>query len=128
MFKIPYYRQLIILSLILVSIPFIAQLFLNKKNKDSNKKICYEHMNTVINGIVKNAYYDENINIKSFVIEFTDGDKYTVPYFIDGLNTWNIKEGDSIAKKAGTFRYEIYKQNGESVIIVDTLINCEKLK
>lgn len=85
-------------------------------------------MNTVINGIVKNAYYDESINKKSFVIEFTDGDKYTVPYFIDGLNTWNIKEGDSIAKKVGTFRYEIYKQNGESVIIVDTLINCEKLK
>ena len=83
-------------------------------------------MKKEIKGVLQNAYFDSDMNVKAFIILFTSGAKCLTPVFLNSLNG-HIKEGDSIYKKSGNFIFEIYRK-GDSIpiIIVDT-VDCNKI-
>ena len=105
---------------------FIIQKFQDKKNKENNKKECLKELNRNINGVVSAAYYDDNINVKAFVIYFTNGEKYINPFFLKSLNG-SIKEGDSISKISGMFKFEIFKKENKKPMIIEETVDCDHL-
>jgi hypothetical protein len=119
-----------ILSLIIIVfiIAFIAiQKFLDHINQNQNRSDCYYELNRNVSGVVSKAYYDDDINVKAFVISFTNGKKYVSPIFLKSLNGYII-EGDSIYKVPNTFKFYIFKQrNTVPIIFEDTTVNCDKL-
>ena len=105
----------------------LLQKYWDHKNAISNRKDCYTELKKEINGVVEKAFSDENPNHKGFVIEFTNGNTYR-PNFLSKWRDINLNKGDSIYKKSGTFKVEIFRKEYEQALIVEDSINCDELE
>ena len=116
----------ILLVVIIISSILIFGKYQSCQNKINNRKECNLELQREIKGVVENNYMDNDINVKAFVIRFTTGEKYINPIYLKSLNGI-INNGDSLYKKSGTFRFEIYtSQDLLPNIIIDSC-NCNKL-
>ncbi len=121
-------KVFLIITIVVVLMFILLQKCLDRKNMYSNQNDCHVEFNKKINGVVAKAFFDENPNHKGFVIEFTNGYKYRPPFFLKKLESAYLSEGDSIYKKAGTFKFIILKKGYESPVIVEDTVNCDELK
>jgi hypothetical protein len=115
---------IITLAIVAISISLLLEHNQNIKNRAENKKRCYAERNREIDGIVADAFLNDDINVKAFVIYFTNGQKYVTPFFVKSLNG-HVAPGDSIHKAAGTFKFEIYKKQNDRPFIFEDSVNCE---
>ena len=119
--------KIIPLSILFVVICFLILKKCNdRKNAIDNQNNCHKELTKEISGVIAKAYFDNDINRKAFVIEFTSKTNYVFPIYLKDLNGY-VDEGDSIYKKAGTFKFVIFKKEYESPIIVEDTVNCDEL-
>ncbi len=104
----------------------ISDNFSSRHNSEENKKECYIELQRTFKGTVMGARFDDDINVKAFVIYLTNGYKYVNPYFLRSLNG-EIKSGDSIYKEIGSFRFIIYKKGISIPYVHEDTVDCEKL-
>jgi hypothetical protein len=84
-------------------------------------------LNTEVSGTIAKAFFDNDINVKAFVIYFTNGKKYINPIFEKGLDGY-VQVGDSIYKNAGTFKFVIFRKQYENpIVLIEDTINCDRL-
>lgn len=100
--------------------------FAKHRSKINTSKSCDIELNREINGVVDHFYFDNDINVKAFVIIFANGEKYINPVFLKGLNGY-IERGDSIYKPCGAFKFEIYKKGNSSPNIIEDTVDCNNL-
>ena len=98
----------------------------NKRNESIQILTCQEEKKKTIRGVVRNSYYDENINVKAFRINFTNGQTYINPIFLKSLNG-EIQDGDSISKEPNTFRFLIFRKDNKHPIVIEDTVDCSKL-
>jgi hypothetical protein len=115
---------IIVIAAVLIFLIF--QKYQDKKNNEKNKKVCIEARNREFSGVVSKAFFDDDINVKAFVIYFTNGEKYVNPIFEKSLSG-SVSEGDSIYKKPGTFKIVLFRKGYEKPIVVEDSIDCGKL-
>ena len=120
-------KVLLIIVIIGFIIFFVISKYQQQVNAKQDKVDCYTELNKVVNGVVTKSFVDENPNHKGFVIEFTNGSKY-LPKYLTKWQTIILNEGDSIYKKAGTFRVFVFKKGYENPIIIEDTLNCDKLR
>lgn len=120
-------KLLLLVTLVGVVVILVVQKYQDRKNANGNQKNCNAELNREISGVVAKAFYDENINIKAFVIHFTNGEKYVNPIFERSLNGY-VDEGDSVYKKPGTFKFIIFKKGYEKPVVLEDTVNCSELK
>jgi len=121
-------KALLIITIVAILIFLIMQKYQDRRNANENRNACYTELNREVSGTVARAFFDDDINVKAFVIYFTNGKKYINPIFEKSLSGY-INEGDSIYKKAGTFKFVIFrKQYDNPIIIVEDTVNCDELK
>ena len=96
-------------------------------NANKNRNDCYAELNKEISDVVAKAFFDQNINHKGYVIVFLNGENYR-PNFLKKWQNIVLENGDSIYKKAGAFKFVIYKKGYENPIIIEDTVNCDKLK
>ena len=93
------------------------------KNKRENIKWCEAERSKGFSGVIGNAYLDDDINVKAFVIYLTNGQKFVTPIFLKSLNGY-VEPGDSIFKVPGTFKFKIYKKQSGAVTVFEDTVNC----
>lgn len=121
-------KLLLIITIIGLIIFFIIDKYQQHQNAKQNRLDCYSELNREVSGTVARAFFDDDINVKAFVIYFTNGKKYINPIFEKSLSGY-VNEGDSIYKKAGTFKFVIFRKRYDNpVIIVEDTVNCDELK
>ena len=108
-----------------VIVTFILYELQQKENEAENKRDCETELQRSFSGTVQDAWYDGSINVKAFVIYFTNGYKYVNPIFLKSLNG-EVKQGDSIRKEAGAFRFEIFKPGITTPVIHVDTVDCSK--
>lgn len=121
-----YVNRYTLYSFLFLICIFILVKYAGKRSRINITKECTLESQREIKGVVNNSYFDNNINVKSFVIVFTNGEKYTNPVFLKGLNG-QISKGDSIYKVSGKFRFEIYKKGNSNPVIFEESVNSNKL-
>jgi len=84
---------------------------------------CATEMQRTFSGTVKQAYYDNNINAKPFVIDFANGYKYIMPAYLKSLDG-EVQPGDSVIKVQGAFKFEIYKPGSTTPTIHEDDVDC----
>jgi hypothetical protein len=104
---------------------FLLVKYAAKRSRINISKECTLESKRQIKGVVSNFYFDNDINVKAFVILFTSGEKYINPVFLKGLNG-HISEGDSIYKASGIFRFEIYQKGNSKPFILEDTVDCTK--
>lgn len=73
-----------------------------------------------LNAIVDSTYY----SVKgSYVIKIEN--KKLINLYINENPRYYISQGDSIFKQRGNFKYTIYKNNSDSVIVLSKELNCK---
>jgi hypothetical protein len=93
------------------------------KNKKENIKECEDFHALQINGKVDTAFFDTDINVKSFVIKFTKGTSFRNPFFFKSLNGL-VKSGDSILKPNNSFKFYRFEKLQWILISNQDSINC----
>ena len=76
-FKVP----LIIATLIAIITEAISDRQLEIRNRIEYKKDCYVELQRTFKGIVTYAQFDNDINVKAFVIYLNNGYRYVSPIF-----------------------------------------------
>jgi hypothetical protein len=98
-----------------------------RENFKKSQLDCYTALNTEISGTIAKAFFDNDINVKAFVIYFTNGRKYINPIFEKSLSGY-VDAGDSIFKKAGSFDFVVYRNRYVNpIVVVKDTVNCDKL-
>lgn len=126
--KFLFGKALLIIIIAGILIFFVIQKYQDRRNANENRNDCYTELNKEVSGVVVKSFFDENPNHKGFVIEFTNGTTYRPMY----LTKWQpivLSEGDSIYKKAGAFKFVIFRKRYDNpIIIVEDTVNCDELK
>lgn len=100
--------------------------FQENENRKRNILECQQERSKIIKGVVASAYYDDNINIKAFRINFSNGASYVTPIYIRSLNG-AISTGDSLYKQPNSFKFFIFKANTHELKIFEDSSNCLNL-
>lgn len=114
---------LIVTIMFLIGIP-ILHFFEEKGNKETNTKECFKEKEKAFSGVILSSYYDDNINVKAFRINFTNETSYIFPFYLKSLSGF-VEEGDSVSKKAGSFDFFIFKKGQKNPIIIKSTVDCE---
>lgn len=121
-------KALLIIIIVAILIFLVIQKYQDRRNAHENRNACYTELNREVSGTVARAFFDNDINVKAFVIYFTNGKKYINPIFEKSLSGY-VNEGDSIYKKSGTFKFVIFRKRYDNpIIIIEDTVNCDKLK
>ncbi len=92
-------------------------------NREDNIAACNIELQRSFSGIVDDFYYDGRINVKAFIITFTNGYKYKEPYFLKSLHG-EIAIGDSVYKEKGAFIFKIFKKESKQVYVHRDTVDC----
>ena len=122
-----YINRYTITSLFFFLIVFLVINYAKRRGTISIKKDCKEALGKEVNGLVQNAYFDNDINVKAFVIVFKNGDTCITPIFSKSLSGI-IEVGDSVSKRKGTFNFEIFKKGDSTAKIFENRVDCSSLK
>jgi hypothetical protein len=116
------------ISVVIVILILIFVFILKSNSGNWIVKDCEGQRQKEIRGKVDTAFFDSDINVKSFVIVFENGERYSNPIYLKSLNGF-VKKGDSIYKPTGRFtfyRHENFKWI--EIMNQDTLICSELYK
>lgn len=116
----------LVVTIMLVIGISVVHFFEEKRNKESNTQECFQEKEKSFSGVVLSAYYDDNINVKAFRINFTNETSYIFPFYLKSLNGV-VSEGDSVSKNAGSFDFFIFKKGAQNPIVIKDTVDCEKL-
>ena len=121
-------KALPIIVIVTILLFLVMQKYQDRRNANENRNDCYTELSQEVSGTIERAFFDDDINVKAFVIYFTNGKKYINPIFEKSLSGY-VNAGDSIYKKPGTFKFVIFRKRYDNpIIVIEDTVNCDELK